>query len=196
MPMSPLAIAHRNRIASSDLGRKSDLGADWNNGVRAGLFACNLNNPASTANTNIGCRLATCVRSRFLKGNRTVRNLGFALRSGHQPRRNTNRAEATSSRKANVASAPFLGCKPFLGAQWNDGVRAGLFACNVNNPASNVNANIGCRLAICVRSRFLKGDRTARNLGYAFLAGQQPRRNTHQAGVASSHRASAAPAPF
>ena len=49
MPMSPQAIAHRNRIAFSDLGRKSDLGANWNDGVRAGLFAANVNNPASNA---------------------------------------------------------------------------------------------------------------------------------------------------
>lgn len=31
-------------------------GGNWNNGSNAGLFALNLNNPRSNANTNVGFR--------------------------------------------------------------------------------------------------------------------------------------------
>ena len=196
MPMSPQPAEHKNRIAFSDLGRKSDLGANWDHGVRAGLFACDLIESPANANTNIGCRLATRARSRLFMERGTARDLGFALRSGQKNRRNTNRAGATSSLRANVAPAPLLGCMPVLGAQWNDGVRAGLFACNLNNPASNANTNIGCRLAIRARSRLFTESRTARDLGFAFRSGQENWRNTNRAGAASSLRASAAPAPM
>ena len=195
MPMSPQPAEHKNRIAFSDLGRKSDLGANWDNGVRAGLFACDLIESPVNANTNIGCRLATRARSRLFMESRTARDLGFALRSGQKNRRNTNRAGVASSLRANVAPTPYLGCKPDLGASWVDGVRAGLFACNLNNPASNANTNIGCRLAIRARSRLFMESRTARDLGFAFRSGQENRRNTNRAGAASSLRASAAPAP-
>ena len=87
---------------------------------------------------------------------------------------------------ANVAPAPFSGCKPDLGANWNDAGLAGLFACNLNNPASNANINIGCRLATRARSRFFTESRTARDLGLAFPSGQENRRNTNRAGAASS----------
>ena len=196
MPMSPQPAEHKNRIAFSDLGRKSDLGANWDNGVRAGLFACYLYHAASNAGTTIGCRLATRARSRLFMEGRTARDLGFALRSGQKNRRNTNRAGVASSLRANVAPTPYLGCKPDLGASWVDGVRAGLFACNLNNPASNANTNIGCRLAIRARSRLFMESRTARDLGFAFRSGQENRRNTNRAGAASSLRASAAPAPM
>ena len=109
MPMPAQAAEHKNRIAFSDLGRKSDLGANWDNGVRAGLFACNLNNAASNAGTSIGCRLAIRARSRFFMECRTARDLGFALRSGQENRRNTNRAGAASSLRASVAPAPIFG---------------------------------------------------------------------------------------
>ena len=188
--------AHRNKIPCSYLGRKSDLGANWDNGVRAGLFACNLKNAASNANTGIGCRLAIRARSRVFTEGRTVRDLGPAFRSGHKNRRNTDRAGVASSpRRASVAPAPLLGCKPVLGAQWNDGVRAGLFACNLNNPASNANTNIGCRLATRARSLLFTEGRTARDLGPAFRSGHKNRRNTDRAGAASSpQRVSVAPA--
>ena len=196
MPMSPQPVEHKNRIAFSDLGRKSDLGANWDNGVRAGLFACDLIESPANANANIGCRLAIHARSRFFMENRTARDLGFALRSGQKNRRNTNRAGVASSLRANVAPTPYLGCKPDLGASWVDGVSAGLFACNLNNPASNANTNIGCRLAIRARSRLFMESRTARDLGFAFRSGQENRRNTNRAGAASSLRASATPAPM
>ena len=187
MPMSPQPVEHKNRIAFSDLGRKSDLGANWDNGVRAGLFACDLIESPANANTNIGCRLATRARSRLFMESRTARDLGFALRSGHKNRRNTDRAGVASNpRRASVAPAPLLGCKPVLGAQWNDGVRAGLFACNLNNPASNANTNIGCRLATRARSLLFTEGRTARDLGPAFRSGHKNRRNTDRAGAASS----------
>ena len=195
MPMSPQPVEHKNRIAFSDLGRKSDLGANWDNGVRAGLFACEMIDAPANANANIGCRLAIHARSRFFMENRTARDLGFALRSGQKNRRNTNRAGVASSLRANVAPTPYLGCKPDLGASWVDGVRAGLFACNLNNPASNANTNIGCRLAIRARSRLFMESRTARDLGIAFRSGQENRRNTNRTGAASSLRVSAAPAP-
>lgn len=127
------------------------LGAQWNDGGLAGLFALNLQNPASTAGINIGCRLAS----------------------------------------------RFSGCKLNLGANWNNGGLAGLFALNLNNPASNANINIGCRLATrSARNHVLTGAWAVRDLGPAFLAGHQPRRNTKRAGAASSRKASVAPALF
>ena len=88
------------------MGCKPDLGACWNNAGLAVLFACNLGCAASNADPNIGCRLAIRARSRFFTEGRTVRDLGFALRSGQKPRRNRKRAGAASSPRANVAPAP------------------------------------------------------------------------------------------
>ena len=134
------------------MGCKLNLGAQWNNGGLAGLFACNLNNPPSNANINIGCRLASRLS----------------------------------------------GCKPNLGASWNNGGLAGLFACYLNCPTSNANVDIGCRLATrnSARNHALTGTWAERDLGFAFRAGQQPRRNTRWAGAASSRKASVAPALF
>ena len=109
MPMSPQPVEHKNRIAFSDLGRKSDLGANWDHGVRAGLFACDLIESPANANTNIGCRLAIRARSRLFTESRTARDLGFAFRSGQENRRNTNRAGAASSLRASAAPAPMFG---------------------------------------------------------------------------------------
>ena len=177
------------------MGCKPDLGACWNNAGLAGLFACNLGCAASNADPNIGCRLAIRARSRFFTEGRTVRDLGFAFRSGQKPRRNTDRAGAASSPRANVAPAPeYLGRKPDLGAAWSNAGLAGLFACNFNNPTSNANGSIGCRLATRARSRFFTEGRTVRDLGFAFRSGQKPRRNTDRAGAASSPRANVAPA--
>ena len=187
MLMSPQAVEHKNRIAFSDLGRKSDLGASWNYAGLAGLFAYNMKQPASNANIDIGCRLAIHARSRFFTENRTARDLGFALRSGQKNRRNTNRAGAASSPYGQTWPRPhFLGCKPDLGAQWSDAGLAGLFACNLKNTASNADISIGCRLATRARSRFFMESRTARDLGLAFRSGRKNRRNTNRAGAAST----------
>ena len=130
---------------------QSYLGAQWNDGGLAGLFACNLQNPSSTAGIDIGCRLAS----------------------------------------------RFSGCKLNLGANWNNGGLAGLFACNLNNPTSNANINIGCRLATrSARNHVLTGAWAERDLGFAFRAGHQPRRNMELAGAASNRRVSVAPALF
>ena len=43
---------------SGSAGNVCYLGAPWDGGVRAGLFACALNYPASDAYTTLGCRLA------------------------------------------------------------------------------------------------------------------------------------------
>lgn len=114
MPSRP--IEHKNRIAFSDLGRKSDLGANWDSGVRTGLFACDLIESLANTNANIGCRLAIHTQSRFFMENRTARDLGFALRSGQKNRRNTNRTGVVSSLRASAAPIPYLGRKPDLGA--------------------------------------------------------------------------------
>ena len=109
MQMPTQAAEHKNRIAFFDLGRKSDLGAYWAAGVRAGLFACYLLYATFNTGRHIGCRLATRARSRFFMECRTVRDLGFALRSGQENRRNTNRAGAASSLRVSVAPAPIFG---------------------------------------------------------------------------------------
>ncbi len=41
------------------MGCRLNLGADWQNGSLAGLFACNLNNVPTTAGIHVGCRLAS-----------------------------------------------------------------------------------------------------------------------------------------
>ena len=197
MPMSPQATARRNRIASSDLGRKSDLGASWNYAGLAGLFACNLKQPASNANIDIGCRLAIHARSRFFMECWTARDLGFALHSGRKNRRNTNRAGAASTPCGRTwPRPPFSGCKPDLGAQWNDAGLTGLFACNLKNTASNADISIGCRLATRARSRFFMENRTARDLGFAFRSGQKNRRNTSRTGAASNPCGERGPGPI
>ncbi len=50
-----------------------------------------------------------------------------------------------------------LVCKrlPIRGGTWNNGANAGVFSLNLNNPRSNVNWNIGFRLAL-TKSRILE----------------------------------------
>lgn len=54
--------SRRNRADA--LHRLPYRGGNWNNGAIAGVFALNLNNPRSNANTNIGARpaLVQCQR--------------------------------------------------------------------------------------------------------------------------------------
>jgi len=50
----PTSVAASQNV----LGMWAFLGGTWDNAARAGLFCQNLANPASNANTSIGCRLA------------------------------------------------------------------------------------------------------------------------------------------
>ena len=60
-------------------GIRAYVGGNYGSASGAGLFCWNLNNPAGSAHTSVGCRLATRTRSRFLTGKRTAYTLAPAF---------------------------------------------------------------------------------------------------------------------
>ncbi|GHV32343.1 hypothetical protein FACS18949_02940 [Clostridia bacterium] len=56
---------------------------------------------------------------------------------------------------------------PYRGGNWNNGVRAGVFALNLNNARSNVNSNIGFRPAL-LPNRPTAAVRYYRPIGFIF----------------------------
>ncbi|PTV94003.1 hypothetical protein C8J27_11054 [Rhodobacter aestuarii] len=65
---------------------------------------------------------------------------------------------------------------PIRGGNWNNGGNAGVFALNLNNPRSNVNASIGFRPALgdCQKSQPQGAASSAPSKGPALL-GQAPK---------------------
>lgn len=77
-------------------------GGNWNNGSLAGVFALNLNNARSNANTNIGCRPASGDRQKTTAYGLTRRApskgsavLGQAPKNMNRPGRRSSRARRT-----------------------------------------------------------------------------------------------------
>ena len=182
------------------MGCKPNLGGCWNNGAGAGLFCLNYANPASNANTNIGCRLATRRhrKPRSHGGADSVR-FGVCVPLPATDREKQDRAGAVSSPTGDHGPGPhisLLGRKPDLGGAWNNGAGAGLFCLNFINAASNVNTSIGCRLAIRRhRKPCSHGDSDSVRFGVCAPLPATDREKQDRAGAVSSPRATMAPAP-
>jgi hypothetical protein len=100
---------------------------------------------------------------------------------------------------ASVAASQGIGMWSHVGGNWSNGSGAGLFCLNLNNPASNSNSNIGCRLARnSYQKPFSQGGTDRVHLGVRIpspfrLAG---RGKPQKAGAASSLRKRPRPQVF
>ena len=74
-----------NKIAFYSAGCKPNLGADWSHGVRAGLCALYLYQPASWSNGGLGCRLASAPETTGSRAWGQSATWGLHSLSGNRP---------------------------------------------------------------------------------------------------------------